>query len=233
MEQHHQHHESTIPNQNFHNEINVSLTYRDNIVEIHLENNDDINNPIELVENHEKYMHLIIVSNDLEEYYHLHPKKIKDNHFEAKVKLSDRGSYKGFVDIIVEGKDYVIEPISIGRNHANESIMRLKPDSENEKEIKGYQIILEHGHFATNEKVELKFNLKNANPDPYLGALGHVVILDELAERFIHVHPVSNNKTIFETHFDIAGKYKLWAEFKIGQDIITFPYVFEVIESHY
>ena len=80
-------------------------------------------------------------------------------------------------------------------------------------------------------RIELKFKIKNAIPDPYLGALGHVVIIDEQAEKFIHVHPISNNETIFETQFEKAGIYKLWAEFKFGQDIIAFPYVFSVTET--
>src|SRR5690625_6712189 len=76
---------------------------------------------------------------------------------------------------------------------------------------------MEHGHFMVKKPIELKFKIKNAIPDPYLGALGHVVIIDEQAEKFIHVHPISNNETIFETQFEKAGIYKLWAEFKFGR----------------
>ena len=54
----------------------------------------------------------------------------------------------------------------------------------------------------------------NAIPEPYLGALGHVVIIDQDVEQFIHVHPVSAHETVFKTQFDKPGLYKLWAEFK-------------------
>lgn len=47
-------------------------------------------------------------------------------------------------------------------------------------------------------------------------------------ENFIHVHPTSEHDTVFEAHFDQAGLYKLWAEFKFGEEVIAFPYVIEV-----
>ena len=232
MEQHHHsQHQNRLQNHNLNNEINVSVSYKDNLITIYIENIDDIKTPIKLVKNHEKFMHLIIVSEDLNDFFHLHPEKVDANHFEQEINLSNEKKYKAFVDIIVEGKDYVIKPIAVNSSNKNEQKSPLKLDTLNKKEIQGYYIEMEHGHFMVNKTIELKFKIKNAIPDPYLGALGHVVIIDEQAEKFIHVHPISNNETIFETQFEKAGIYKLWAEFKFGQDIIAFPYVFSVTET--
>lgn len=224
-------HQKGLQNHNLNNEINVSVSYKDNLITIYIENIDDIKTPIKLVKNHEKFMHLIIVSEDLKDFLHLHPEKVDVNYFEQEINLSNERKYKAFVDIIVEGKDYVIKPIAINSSNKNEQKSPLKLDTLNKKRIQEYHIEMEHGHFVVNKTIELKFNIKNAIPDPYLGALGHVVIIDEQAEKFIHVHPKSNIDTIFEVQFEKAGIYKLWAEFKFGQDIIAFPYVFSVTET--
>ncbi|USK67050.1 hypothetical protein [Peribacillus frigoritolerans] len=78
------------------------------------------------------------------------------------------------------------------------------------------------------ERISLNFNIKNATTEPYLGALGHVVIIDENVENFIHVHPISDKSTEFQTHFDKPGLYKLWAEFKFDGEVIVYPYVMKV-----
>lgn len=74
----------------------------------------------------------------------------------------------------------------------------------------------------------MNFDLKGAEPKPYLGALGHVVILDENAENFIHVHPVSDDEPVFKTEFTKSGVYKIWAEFKFGEQVNAYPFVIEV-----
>lgn len=69
---------------------------------------------------------------------------------------------------------------------------------------------------------------KDATPEPYLGALGDVVITDELGEKFIHVHPMSEKETAFMTQFDERGIYKMWTEFKLDGEVIVYPFVIEV-----
>lgn len=75
---------------------------------------------------------------------------------------------------------------------------------------------------------KLNFNIKNAIAEPYLGALGHVVIIDEKVEKFIHVHPISDESTLFQTQFDKPGLYKLWAEFKFDEAVTVYPFVIKV-----
>src|SRR5690625_2370373 len=91
MEQHHHsQHQNRLQNHNLNNEINVSVSYKDNLITIYIENIDDIKTPIKLVKNHEKFMHLIIFSEDLNDFFHLHPEKVDANHFEQEINLSNR-----------------------------------------------------------------------------------------------------------------------------------------------
>jgi hypothetical protein len=177
---------------------------------------------------HEKVMHLIVVSNDLSEFYHLHPNQISENNYAATISLPS-SSYTAFVDIKPEGKDYLITPINLNlgldlpRQQAS-----LKKDVDLKKEISGKIVELTVNPLKVDEIITLTFNIINASPSPYLGALGHVVIIDQDVNQFIHVHPVSDHETVFQTEFEKPGLYKVWAEFKFEDKVFAFPYVIEV-----
>ncbi|MED4785167.1 hypothetical protein [Brevibacillus choshinensis] len=72
------------------------------------------------------------------------------------------------------------------------------------------------------------FDLVKTNLTPYLGALGHVVILDESAQQYLHVHPAHQEEAIFETQFEQPGLYKIWAEFKQNGKVRAFPFVVQI-----
>jgi hypothetical protein len=67
---------------------------------------------------------------------------------------------------------------------------------------------------------------------PYLGAVGHVVILSEDTEQYLHVHPVEElakgPEARFVTSFPKAGRYKVWAQFQRNDKVMTVSYVVEV-----
>ncbi|MCL7747295.1 MULTISPECIES: hypothetical protein [Bacillaceae] len=96
------------------NDIITTITYQDSILKIHLEDREG-NSP-EFLPTHEKYMHLIVVSDDLQEFYHLHPEQIDLYTYEVTLPLRDLTSYKAFVDINSKGKHYLIEPNAIKGN---------------------------------------------------------------------------------------------------------------------
>jgi hypothetical protein len=104
----------------------------------------------------------------------------------------------------------------------------LQIDRELKKEFHGMTVELKHDSFENGKEVKLIFNIDNAMPEPYLGALGYVVIIDDKVEEFIHVHPISDEKTVFMTHFSKPGVYKLWAEFKFDWEVVNFPSIIEV-----
>ncbi|GAE28141.1 hypothetical protein AJ85_12965 [Alkalihalobacillus alcalophilus ATCC 27647 = CGMCC 1.3604] len=235
MEQH-QHHEMQ---HHMHmgaaeNDIITTITYQDSILNIHLEDREG--SPLELLQTHEKYMHLIVVSDDLQEFYHLHPEQIDLYTYEVTLPLRDLTSYKAFVDINPKGKHYLIEANAIEGNilnhtHFCHNEMNLIPNKEKIKEISGKIVEMTHGPLKIGEDVTLHFDLKGEKPEPYLGALGHVVIIDDEVKQFIHVHPNSDHETVFVAQFIDSGFYKLWVEFKFAEQIIAFPFWIEVKEK--
>ncbi|WP_144549606.1 hypothetical protein [Bacillus sp. X1(2014)] len=208
-------------------EVTPKVSYANGEITIELKG---INNHVPVLEvSHEKYMHLIVVSSDLKEYHHLHPEQKGEGTYQVKANLAGN-SYIAFVDIQPKGLQYKIRPIElhVGEARHAHGDNELVPDKDFTKTINGQTVELTTRSFEVNKEVVLNFDVKGGKPEEYLGALGHVVILDEAGEKFIHVHPVSNDKTVFETQFEKAGIYKLWAEFKFHGQVNAYPFVIEV-----
>ncbi|WP_088051937.1 hypothetical protein [Virgibacillus dakarensis] len=223
----HEHHHQSKPG---YSEVKVQADYHDGHIIIRVR--DDKGEGVELEDTHEKKMHLIVVSNDLQTFLHVHPIEKEASLFEVWVEL-EPGGYFAFVDINPKAKSYSIEPLLItvgsGSSRHIHGMNKLLEDVKLTKVVNGKKATLSHTELNSGEPVSLSFNLNGETPLPYLGALGHVVVIDEQIEKFIHVHPLSDDVTDFKAHFPVPGAYKLWAEFNFAdQGVIAFPYVLEV-----
>ncbi|UOE53469.1 hypothetical protein [Cytobacillus oceanisediminis] len=208
-------------------EVVTNVKYENGFINIDVKDKDQ-NSP-ELEISHEKIMHLIIVSADLEDYYHLHPEEKGNGVYTLKFDLAEN-SYKSFVDIKPKNLAYQISPIKlhVGKGHGQHEEDSLKTDTNLTKTINGKTVELTTSGLGINKDVTLNFDTNGITPEPYLGALGHVVILDEKGEKFVHVHPASEEKTQFDTKFDKPGIYKVWGEFKFDGKVNSYPFVIEV-----
>ena len=69
---------------------------------------------------------------------------------------------------------------------------------------------------------------------PYLGAMGHCVVIDETATKFLHSHPQEvetagpSNVVQFHTVFPDPGKYKVWGQFDVGGEMLVADFVVDV-----
>lgn len=227
----HDHHEHHAMDENL-PKVQVNTAYDSGIVTVEVRDAD--NNAVTLTETHEKRMHLVIVSTDLETFLHVHPIENDSGDYEVELELPE-GRYLAFADINPVGMSYVIEPITITVGEAAET-PEIDWDSLVEKEsltkvFEGKTVTFQHPELIAGKSATLSFDLHDDEPLPYLGALGHVVVLDEQGTRFIHVHPTSNDQTIFEAQFPYPGFYKLWAEFKFTDaGVLAFPFIVEVAE---
>ncbi|WP_088105575.1 hypothetical protein [Halalkalibacter urbisdiaboli] len=229
------HHESEDHAHNGHqdrsneeSDVKVLLEADDEVMMISL--TDQSGQPVTDLEiNHEKLLHLIIVDEHLNEYVHLHPEEIDEGMFQVLHQLQP-GSYKAFIDIKPANLSYSVKPIefSIGEvEHAHEH-GELEVDTEFTKTVNGHEVTLNMSTHKAAEEVQLAFDLDLEVVEPYLGAMGHVVILDEQAQTYLHVHPINEDEPIFETVFPEPGVYKLWAEFKQAGTVNVYPFVISV-----
>lgn len=220
--EHHEHQEQKQEGQ-----VLSQFHYEDGSIHIRL--TDLSNNPIPLEVNHEKLLHLIIVDESLNQYTHLHPTKVSEGEFTVEKTLSN-GKYKAFIDIKPKGLDYSIKPIpfEVGNSDEGSQTNHIVSDSSLTKTVEGKTVKLKMSSTKPNEPITLSFELDQSNLEPYLGAMGHVVILDKKANHFLHVHPEREDQPVFVTQFEKEGIYKIWAEFKQENKVRVFPFVVEI-----
>lgn len=226
--EHHSHHEMDheLPS------VYVNAIYRSGRILIQVRNANGMT--VELLKEHEKSLHLIIVRADLETFLHVHPIETISGDFEVKVNLSS-GRYFLYADISPIKGIYVIEPVLLivgeeTKSIANDFSNLVKSDRPT-KEIQGKTVTFQYPKLTAGEPAALSFDLHGETPLPYLGAMGHVVVLDEQGKRFLHVHPSSKGQPVFQARFPSAGFYKLWAEFHFADTgVLAFPFIVEVTE---
>ncbi|MGD8189473.1 hypothetical protein ACQCN2_05650 [Brevibacillus ginsengisoli] len=211
-------------------EVTTFVQSNGNEIKIFLK--DKTGNPVnDLVVNHEKLLHFIIVDDHLNKFYHVHPEQIGQGEFRVQSNLPE-GFYKAFIDIKPKNLAYHVVPVPFvvgnpsGLTDSHHD--KLKPDNQLFQTIDGETVKLKLSSTQANQPITLMFDLDKTKLSPYLGAMGHVVILDENAQTFLHVHPANDQETIFETEFKQAGIYKIWAEFKQDGKVRAFPFVVEI-----
>lgn len=190
--------------------------------------------------NHEKLLHLIVVSRDLSFFKHLHPEYKGDGNFEVNMAFPKGGDYKLIADFIPTGGNQMTESywLTVKGDPTNEAIV---PNIEMTKVVDGKKVNLSFDQLKASQEVEMTFTLadeKSGDPitnlEPYLGAVGHVVIISSDAELYIHNHPTDEKamgpEARFMTEFPKSGTYKIWGQFQHEGKVITVPFVVQVPE---
>lgn len=174
---------------------------------------------------------MIIVDEQLQKYYHVHPERTGTGEFTIGNNLPD-GFYKAFIDIKPKNIAYEVEavPFIVGNPSTPAHVHGLEPDTAFSRTVDEETVKLNISSFNPGEPVTLTFDLDQTNLTPYLGAMGHVVILDAYGKKFLHVHPTNDKEPIFETEFEKPGIYKIWAEFQQNGIVRAFPFVIEIKE---
>ncbi|GGF66845.1 hypothetical protein GCM10010912_09760 [Paenibacillus albidus] len=189
--------------------------------------------------NHEKLLHLIIVNHDLSFFNHIHPEFKGDGTFTVNTSFPAGGEYKVFADFIPTGgaNTTLSEWVKVEGKEGKHAAIAV--DAKLVKEVDGKEIELIMNAAKPKEDVTLTFNIRDAETkkgidslQPYLGAVGHVVILSEDANQYLHVHPIDEKATgpdaKFATSFPQSGTYKIWGQFQQGGEVFTVPFVINV-----
>ena len=202
---------------------------------------------------HTKQLHLIVASKDLAYFQHVHPELNSQTGVFTMLGLTfpSKGPYRIFADFAAvegqkgaKGMPLMATPwkdVIIGDEKSYTPA--LLGSEEKIKTFDGYQVTL--GSYSPLQKGTegmLTFDIlqngkKVTNLEPYLGSLGHSVILRERTLDFIHAHPVEdvsakqNGTVSFMVDFPEAGKYKVFTQFQRGGKVITTDFVVSVAEG--
>ena len=99
---------------------------------------DAAGEPIEKYDvNHEKLMHLIVVSEDMSEFSHIHPEYAGKGKFEVETSFVKSGAYKLFADFIPTGSQQMTVTSSLKVSGAKQAAEPLKKDAALMKVVDG------------------------------------------------------------------------------------------------
>jgi hypothetical protein len=231
---------------------------------------------------HDKLMHLIVVKKDLSWFNHIHPKHEGNGVFTVATTLPSGGDFKLYADYTPKGGEQEVAPHELSVEGVSTAGPKLVADKatgawltkkviahpEGEPQAKGgatYEVALMPmpAKLEVGKDAMLHFQVRDAKGQPikdlqpYLGAMGHAVILSEDTKSFLHSHPMAEGEehdmskmgdgkmdmskmkesappksggpdVMFHTNFPTAGLYKAWGQFMHKGKLITAAFVVNV-----
>ena len=153
---------------------------------------------------HEKPMHLLIVSKDLAEFYHVHPEPSADGSYRVTHTFPNGGDYRLYADFTPQGAVQVVEQIDLTVTGSERAKVALIPDTKFEKVVDGLKIVMKpSADIKAGQELTLDFQAFDAatgQPETdlqnYLGELAHFVIISEDLEDFVHAHPMAKGESL-------------------------------------
>jgi len=189
---------------------------------------------------HEKKIHLIVVSDDLSYFDHIHPEINTDGAYNVKHKFPAGGKYTLFADYKPSGANHTVDNLIVEVTGNAPAAKKYSGDVL-VKNVDGFTVTLtpEGGKFVTKSPMHIKGTVtkggKEIDPNTmenYLGAKAHMVVVSLDEKKYLHVHPgVENGKFDLNTTFDKPGVYRGWIQFQTDGKIHTADFVINVGEG--
>jgi hypothetical protein len=200
-------------------------------------NKDNASAVVPLEVEHEKKIHLIVVSEDLSWFNHIHPEYQADGSYSVPESFPNGGNYILYADYKPSGSTHQVEKINLnvsGKSKQTTTYNTAKLNSA----VDGLTLTLqpESGKFLSGQQSHIKAVLTqngktiDANTlDNYLGAKAHMVVIGLDDKNYLHVHPeVENGSFDLHTTFDKAGIYRGWVQFQKDGKLYTTDFVIKV-----
>lgn len=179
-----------------------------------------------------KLMHLIVVSDDLQTFSHIHPTYKQKGRFEVQANFPQSGNYTLVSDYKPEGQAEQVSLMQV--KVTGKPASAPKSDFTKAKSIGDTKVQLTADNLKAGKETMLAFKMQQANGQPvndlqsYLGERGHLVIMKNSTPLtradYIHAHAVQHGtggEVHFMTTFPKAGKYKMWGQFNRNGKIVT------------
>ena len=202
---------------------------------------DNPNEPVALDVEHTKKIHLILVSEDLSWFNHIHPELNVDGSYTVKEKFPAAGKYTLFADYKPSSGNHTVDILSINVAGTTPAAKIYGADKLTADAGDGFSVKLtpEGGKFLTNIPMHVNgvmmLNGKEVDVntlEDYLGAKAHMVVVSLAEKKYLHVHPgVEAGKFDLHTTFDKPGVYRGWIQFQSKGKVYTSDFVINVAEG--
>lgn len=189
---------------------------------------------------HEKKVHLILVSDDLSWFDHIHPEYTNEGAYVVKTKFPAGGKYKAFADYKPTGGSTVVDKIDISVAGAAPAIKAYSGDKlTGSAGSYSFELRPTGGKLISGTQLHIEGVLKkdgkevDANTlENYLGAKAHFIMVSLNEKEFLHVHPeVAKGKFDLHTTIDKPGVYRGWIQFNGDNKINTIDFTLNVAQG--
>ena len=162
-----------------------------------------------------KKLHLIVVREDLTGFQHVHPRMVAAGRWTTRGAVLDRpGPWRLIADFIPTGARKTVLSTTV---QASGGAYRPQPPRESQRTgehrwrttVDDYTVTLTAERFGARKTGALRFDVRRAGEpvadlQPYLGALGHAVLLRWGDVAYTHVHPRSGKSAPGQIVFDVT-----------------------------
>jgi hypothetical protein len=178
----------------------------------------------EYEELHDRELHLIIASRDLQQYAHLHPTRDADGTWAIEVPDLPGGAYRAFADFRPAGAEQLTLGVDLTAPGPAAAAVPLVPSEADE--VAGFEVSLEAD--AGTATVTVRRGGEVVTTEAYLGAAGHLVALRDGDLAYLHVHPLDeapSGPVAFAVEYPSAGTYALFFDFQVDGEVHTARFV--------
>ena len=176
--------------------------------------------------NHERELHLIVVSRNLIDYTHVHPVRDELGVWTVDLPALPAGSYRVLADFRAAGAESVTLGADLSVVGAPRAVQLPEPAST--ARVGDYEIAIDGKARigASDLSFEIRRNGEHVATEPYLGAAGHLVGIRAGDMAYLHVHPTDGSESTdgpirLTAEFPTAGVYRLFLDFSHGGVIRT------------
>ena len=193
---------------------------------------------VSLQTNHEKKIHLIVVSDDLSYFEHIHPEP-REEFYTVETTFPSGGEYSLFAEYVPEGDEQQIQRFDFnvkgpGKDYSSYTEQQKTTLSGD------YSVTLDIPAEGLNTgSLQIPVTISKGSTEipatdleDYLGSKAHAILVSVRNKNFVHAHPeVRNKKLIIPAYVQEPGFYRLWLQFKLKGLVHTADFVIKVHQS--
>ncbi len=186
---------------------------------------------------HDERVHLVIVRNGLDTFAHLHPQIRSDGNLVVQYAFPVGGTYRLYADFQPKGKLHNTASTIVDVPGESPLAPELQVNAPGRLRGEDWISDITLDTRANGRESIIQFTLMDAqgqriqNLMPYMSARGHLQIVSDDGNDYVHSHPLDHEPTTsshivsFQATFQKRGIYKGWGQFRVGEAIRVVPFV--------
>ena len=185
---------------------------------------------------HDKELHLIVVRSDGAHFAHLHPTRDGAGKWSTPWRAPAAGTYRVFTDFVPGDRDGDAPVVLSSTVNVAGQFDPIIPAPSRTATVDGFTVTLDgelSHHQSSHHQSTLTAHVRRAGQavelQPYLGALGHLVVLRAGDLAYTHVHPMpgatAEAAVTFSATAPSVGQYLAYFDFQVDGVVRTAAFV--------